>query len=83
MANDSQLQVDIVFSPEKAKAQIAAALGVSRNTMDSWAASHPEFQRFLKEAIDLSLAWWEMTGQQNMIRSGFNATAYIFQMKNY
>lgn len=26
MANDNQLQVDIVFSPEKAKAQIAAAM---------------------------------------------------------
>jgi hypothetical protein len=32
--------------------------------------------------MDLSLAWWEEAGQINMTRQGFNATAYIFQIKN-
>lgn len=66
----------------KSKAQMAADLGCSRNTMDNWATQNPEFQRALKDALDLSLAWWETTGQQNMTRSGFNATAFIFQVKN-
>jgi hypothetical protein len=66
----------------KSKAQMASAIGVVRNTLDSWAKKYPEFAQAMQAAQELSLAWWETTGQQNMIRSGFNATAYIFQMKN-
>jgi hypothetical protein len=32
--------------------------------------------------MDLSHAWWEDVGQTHMVRPGFNATAFIFQMKN-
>ena len=66
----------------KSKAQIAAAIGVSRTTIDSWALLHPEFLDALKSAYDLALSWWEDAGQINMLRQGFNATAFIFQMKN-
>lgn len=66
----------------KSKAQIAAAIGVTRTTMDSWAEKFPEFLGALKAAKDLELAWWESAGQFNMVRQGFNATAFIFQMKN-
>ena len=30
----------------------------------------------------LSFAWWEDVGQKHMLQPGFNATAFIFQMKN-
>ena len=66
----------------KSKAQMAAGLGISRQTLWKWSETHPEFADALKEASDLALAWWETAGQINMTRQGFNATAYIFQMKN-
>lgn len=66
----------------KSKAQIAAALGISRETLNQWKKSNKPFSDALKTAHDLALSWWETAGQMNMTRQGFNATAYIFQMKN-
>jgi len=66
----------------KSKAQIAALIGVTRPTIDSWCAEHPEFLYAIKAATDLSLAWWETLGQTNVVRPGFNAAAFIFQMHN-
>jgi hypothetical protein len=66
----------------KSKAQLAASIGVSRETVDLWAKVHPEFSDSLKWAKDLALAWWEDLGQMNICRVGFNATGFIFQMKN-
>lgn len=64
------------------KAQMAACIGVNRDTLQEWSRVHPEFSVALKNATELALAWWETAGQRNMTRQGFNATAYIFQMKN-
>lgn len=68
----------------KSKAQIAKELGVSRVTMTAWEGKHPEFLNAVKEAQDLALAWWEEKGQDSTFDNskGFNATAFIFQMKN-
>jgi len=66
----------------KSRAQIAAAIGVSRNTLTNWANANSEFAAALTAAQDLALAWWESVGQTNMTRTGFNATAFIFQVKN-
>lgn len=66
----------------KSRAQIAASLGVSRDTIHEWSRVHREFSDALRKAKDLELAWWESAGQMNMTRQGFNATAFIFQMKN-
>jgi DNA-binding XRE family transcriptional regulator len=66
----------------KSKAQMAASIGVARKTMTEWEKVHPEFGNAVKAAQDLALSWWEDAGQRNMTRMGFNATAYIFQMKN-
>lgn len=66
----------------KSKAQIAAALDVSRDTVHEWTKKHPEFSDAIKRAEELALAWWEDAGQMGMMRQGFNATAFIFQMKN-
>ncbi len=66
----------------KSKAQIAARLGISRQCMNEWEKQHKEFGDATKAAQDLALAWWEDAGQQNMTRQGFNAAAFIFQMKN-
>lgn len=66
----------------KSKAQIAAALGVVRVTLDNWANSNPEFLNALNIARELALAWWEDQGQSGLTADKFNATAFIFQMKN-
>ncbi len=68
----------------KSKAQIASELGVVRNTLDNWAAEHPELVLALREAQEYSLAWWENMAQAVMSEPvpGWNATSFIFQMKN-
>lgn len=66
----------------KSKAQIAAALGCSRQTLDNWAAQHPEFLDAVSQAKDLAQAWWEDQGQSGLTAEKFNATAFVFQMKN-
>lgn len=65
------------------KFQIARDLGVTLQTMINWQKAHPEFLEAVKEAEQLSLAWWEDTGRTGMYMGGkdFNATMYIFQMK--
>jgi hypothetical protein len=63
------------------KAQMAAAIGVSRKTMTAWADRHQEFADAVEWALDLSLAWWETVGQTNLTRPGFNATTYTLFMK--
>lgn len=66
------------------KAEMAFALGVARNTLDNWAATHPEFLSAVKEAVSLAQGWWEAEGRKAVFgaKPGFNATAYIFTMKN-
>ncbi len=68
----------------KSKAQIAASIGICRQTLDNWTKAHPEFLDAIKEAQDLALAWWEDKGQAGIDagQGNFNATAFIFQMKN-
>jgi hypothetical protein len=66
----------------KSKAQIAAALDVSRQTMLNWTNTHAEFLDAVKRAEELALGWWEDAGQAGLTSKGFNATAFIFQMKN-
>jgi DNA-binding transcriptional regulator YiaG len=66
----------------KSKAQIARTLGRSRQTLENWAKSHPEFMDALKDARELELAWWEDKGQEGLTADKFNATAFIFQVKN-
>lgn len=66
------------------RAEMAAALGIDRSTLNDWAEQHDEFSRALKAALDLSQAWWERQGRLATFGGfdGFNATSYIFQMKN-
>jgi hypothetical protein len=66
------------------KAEMAAELGVAYSTFDLWAQQHPEFSEAVKEARRLSQAWWEKQGRIATFGAidGFNATSYIFQMKN-
>lgn len=64
-------------------AEMAAELGISRNTLHKWIKQKPVFGDAIKEARDRSQAWWEAKGRRATFASkDFNATSYIFQMKN-
>jgi len=66
------------------KAEMAAELGVVRQTLDNWCEQHPEFLDAIKQAVSWSQAWWEKQGRIATFggTDGFNATAFIFNMKN-
>lgn len=68
----------------KTLAEMAAAIGVTRETVRDWVSKHPEFSCAVKEGLDRAQAWWEDKGRQATFGGvdGFNATSYIFQMKN-
>jgi hypothetical protein len=60
----------------KSKAQMAATFDVSRQTIDNWAAAHPEFLEALSRAEAHCQAWWEDEGQKGMTAPGFNAAVW-------
>lgn len=68
----------------KGLAEIASELGVVRDTVYRWTKQHAEFSDAIKRAYEAGLAWWEQKGRDATFGKipGFNATSYIFQMKN-
>lgn len=66
------------------KAEMAAELGCARSTFALWEENHPEFSEAVKDAVSWSQAWWEKNGRIATFggTDGFNATAFIFNMKN-
>lgn len=52
------------------RAQIAACLGVSYQTLGLWVKNHPRFADVMERALTLSQAWWEgraMDGTANSL----------------
>lgn len=64
------------------KAEIAAKIGVTRQTLDNWAAAHPEFLDAVTHARELSAGWWEEQGREGVWSREFNANAYSLQVRN-
>ena len=66
------------------KAEMAAELGVARSTFTLWENEHDEFSVAVKVANDLAQGWWEKKGRSAVFGEvpNFNATAFIFTMKN-
>ncbi len=64
------------------KAEIAAELDVERKTLDNWSNEFPEFLLAMSRARELSLAWWERSGRENICNRDFNANAYRLQVCN-
>jgi len=64
------------------KAEIAAALGVGRKTLDGWGAAHPEFREALRRAKDLEYAWWLKTGREGQFTKNWNLASWTLQMRN-
>lgn len=64
----------------RSKAQIADRLDVARQTLDNWAAVHPEFLDALTRARDSAQAWFEDKGQDGLTAPGFNASLWAKQV---
>lgn len=62
----------------------AAKVGVNIDTIHQWAKVHPEFKEAKKTAFSKNLIYWERMGIEGMTGKvpGFNATVWIFNMKN-
>lgn len=60
---------ELGFSP----AQMAARLGVTRQSLENWAEVHEEFLAALSYARTLCQAWWEDQAQMNLPNKEFNA----------
>lgn len=54
----------------KSKAWMCANLNIVRQTLDNWAAEHPEFLDAITKGLLHSQAWWEDKGQDNVLTSG-------------
>ena len=68
----------------KTLASMAAALKVHRETVNEWRDKYPEFSDAVKLGLLFAQAWWEEKGQHATFGGcdGFNATSFIFNMKN-
>lgn len=66
------------------KHEMAAELGCGWTTFHRWQDAHEEFRDAVKEAERFSQAWWERKGRVATFGEvpGFNATSFIFNMKN-
>lgn len=76
----------VIASGEEGKtlAEMASDLDVDRATINDWMERHEEFSRAVKRGLDKAQAWWEMKGRLATFGGcdGYNATSYIFNMKN-
>lgn len=65
------------------KAEMALELGISRDSFNLYEKEKPEFSEAVKEAVSCAQGWWEKKGREAVFASkDFNATAFIFNMKN-
>jgi hypothetical protein len=62
--------------------QMAAELGVLRETLYDWAKIHPEFSTAFTRAKELSQKWWEDAGKTGVFAEKFNAQVWKFVMSN-
>lgn len=66
------------------KVQFCAHIGICYDTFLDWKKAHPLFSESIKIADMHCQAWWEDKGKKAVFGGveGFNATGYIFNLKN-
>lgn len=65
-------------------AEVAADIGVSRETMNRWSKDDekPEFCDAIKKGVELSEAWWLSEGRTSLRDNHFNHVLWYMNMKN-
>lgn len=61
-------------------AEMAAAIGVSKQTVYNWKDAHPEFLDAMSRAEAKCQAWWERAGRAGMVSDKFNGTVWAKNM---
>lgn len=71
-------------SEGKTITEMADDLDIARSTIYEWIDTYPEFSDAIKRGLQKAQAWWERNGRLATFGGvdGYNATSYIFQMKN-
>ncbi len=70
------------FEEGMSKTEVAAMIGITRETMRVWSETYPQFSAAIKQGVDLSEAWWEKQSRRALFDKDFQATNWIFNMKN-
>lgn len=65
-------------------AAMAEACDIHRETLNEWLKIHPEFSDAVKRGLQKAQVLWEEKGMKGAFGEldGFNATGFIFNMKN-
>lgn len=67
----------------KTVAEMAAEIGITRETFNQWRKDKPEFSDAVKIGLDMAQGWWEGLGRKGAAgMSEINPTVFIFNMKN-
>lgn len=69
------------------KTEVCAEIGISKETMKQWTTPESdyyvkEFSDSVKQGVELSKAWWLKKGRIGIDADKFNATPWVFNMKN-
>ena len=77
-------RVKELFSEGASKAEICLELDICFDTFQDYQTKYPEFLEAVKKGMQVSQGWWEMKGRKATMGGvdGFNATSFIFNMKN-
>src|SRR5215470_2632380 len=73
-------RVEMLGRKGQSRAQIAAALKISRSTLYLWASEHPEFRDALARAKAAEQHWWEALGQANLNNPHFQGGLWCMSM---
>lgn len=75
-------KIEVLMSAGASKVEVAAELGINRDTLNEWCKSNPEFSGAIKKGEYLSQGWWERQGRMSLKDREFNATLWIMNVKN-
>jgi hypothetical protein len=64
------------------KAEIAAALQISVQTLNAWIKTHDDFRDAMSRAKELEYAWWLAAGRKGQFMRTWNASGWALQMRN-
>jgi len=62
--------------------EVAAELGICEDTLHDWKKNKKEFSESIKRGVQLSQAWWERQGRENLVNHRFQSALWYMNMKN-
>ena len=71
-----------LMSEGASKTEVAAEIGITRDTFHRWVKENPLFSDTIKRGEQLSQRWWERHGRTQLENGKFNSTLWYMNMKN-